>query len=162
MKQENKDIVKEKCIQDDNGVLAFNEEEKKKAWKQYNERLLNVEFHWQVEDLSTADSLLGFPLPIAKEMVVKSICKMKNGKAFAGPSGAVTEMLKASFDICSELITDHTNSILHENVMQSKCNDTLIFCVFKGKGGAIDTGNYCGLKLTEHVLKVVERIIKVM
>ena len=28
MKQENKDIVGKKCIRDDNGVLAFNEEEK--------------------------------------------------------------------------------------------------------------------------------------
>ena len=30
MKQENKDIGGEKLIPDDNGVLAFNEEEKKK------------------------------------------------------------------------------------------------------------------------------------
>ena len=38
-----KDIVGEKQIQDDNGVLAFNEENEK-AWKQHYERLLNVEF----------------------------------------------------------------------------------------------------------------------
>ena len=44
MKQENKDIVGEKCIRDDDGVLAFNIEDKKKAWKQHYERLLNVEF----------------------------------------------------------------------------------------------------------------------
>ena len=35
MKQENKDIVGEKRTRDENGVLAFNEEEKKKAWKQH-------------------------------------------------------------------------------------------------------------------------------
>ena len=29
MKQENKDTVGKKCIQDDNGVLAFNEDKKK-------------------------------------------------------------------------------------------------------------------------------------
>ena len=40
LKQENKDIVGEKCYnRDDNGVLAFNEEDKKKVWKQYYERL---------------------------------------------------------------------------------------------------------------------------
>ena len=33
IKQENKDIVIKKCIQDDNGLLAFNEEDKKKACK---------------------------------------------------------------------------------------------------------------------------------
>ena len=97
MKQENKD-KNEKCIQDDNGVLAFNEEDKKKAWKQHYERLLNVEFPWKEEDLSIPDPVLGPPLLITKEMVVKSICKMKNSKA-SGPSGMVTEMLKAFSDI---------------------------------------------------------------
>ena len=32
-KQENKDIVGKKSIWDGNGVLAFNEEDKKKVWK---------------------------------------------------------------------------------------------------------------------------------
>ena len=50
MKQENKDIIGEKCIRDDDGVLAFNIEDKKKAWKQHYERLLNVEFPWREED----------------------------------------------------------------------------------------------------------------
>ena len=57
VKQENKDFVGEKCIWDDNGVLAFNED-KKEAWKQHYERLLNVKFPWREEDLSTADSVL--------------------------------------------------------------------------------------------------------
>ena len=35
MKQENKDVVGEKCIRGNNGVLVLNEEEKKKAWKQH-------------------------------------------------------------------------------------------------------------------------------
>ena len=33
IEQQNKDIVGEKCIRNDNVVPAFNEEEKKKAWK---------------------------------------------------------------------------------------------------------------------------------
>ena len=89
-----KGIFGEEQIQDDNGVLAFNEENEK-AWKQHYERLLNVEFPWQEEDLSTADPGLGPLLHIPKEMVVKSICKMKNGKV-SGPSCVVTKMLKAS------------------------------------------------------------------
>ena len=40
--------------------------------------------------------------------------------------------------------------------------DGFIFSVFKGKDEAIETGNYHGLKLTEHVLKVVEWIIEVI
>ena len=44
MKQENKDIVGKKCFWDDNGVIAFNGDDKKKTWKQHYERLLNVEY----------------------------------------------------------------------------------------------------------------------
>ena len=61
IKQKNKDILGEKCIRNDNGVLAFNEEDKKKAWKQHYQRLLNVEFPSREEDLSTEYSALGPP-----------------------------------------------------------------------------------------------------
>ena len=84
---------------------------------------------------------------------------MKNDKA-SGPSGVVTEILKASSDICSELIADLTNSIVRENAIPSEWDNSFILNVFKAKGEAIDRGNYRGLKLTEHVLKVVERILE--
>ena len=34
-----------------------------------------------------------------------------------------------------------------------------IICLYKGKGDALDRGNYHGLKLTEQVMKVLERIV---
>ena len=89
MRKENKDIVGEKCIRDDSGKLAYSDEEKKKAWKQHYERLLNVEFPLS-EDLSVADPVLGPPTLFTREMVEKSINKMKKGKA-PGPSGVVTQ-----------------------------------------------------------------------
>ena len=36
---------------------------------------------------------------------------------------------------------------------------SFILNLFKGKGDALDRGNYRGLKLTEHVMKVLERIV---
>ena len=35
---------------------------------------------------------------------------------------------------------------------------SLIVCLYKGKGDALDQGNYRGLKLTEQAMKVIERI----
>ena len=84
---------------------------------------------------------------------------MKLGKA-PGPSGVVTEMLKASSDVCSEMIADLTNSIIRDNTMPSEWSDTIIISLYKGKGEALDRGNYRGFKLTEHILKVMERIIE--
>ena len=34
-----------------------------------------------------------------------------------------------------------------------------VVCLYKGKGGALDRGSYCGLELTEHVMKILERIV---
>ena len=61
MRKENQDIVGKKCIWEDSGKVAYSNEEKKKAWKQRYERLLNVEFPWSKEDLSVADPVLGPP-----------------------------------------------------------------------------------------------------
>ena len=36
---------------------------------------------------------------------------------------------------------------------------TFILKIYKGKGDALNRGNYRGLKLTEHVIKVMERIV---
>ena len=92
-------------------------------------------------------------------MAEKSKNKMKKGKA-PGPSGVVTEMLKASSDICSKMIDDLTNSIIHDNTMPNEWNDSIIISLYKGKGEALDRMNYRGFKLTEHTLKVIERIIE--
>ena len=157
MRKENKHIVGEKCIRDDSGKLAYSDDEKIKAWKQHYERLLNIEFPWSEDDLSVADPVLGPPPLVTREMAEKSISKMKLGKA-PGPSGVVTEMLKASSYVCNEMIADLTNSIIRDNTMPSEWNDSIIISLYKGKGETLDRGNYRGLKLTEHILKVMERI----
>ena len=36
---------------------------------------------------------------------------------------------------------------------------SFIVCLYKGKGDALERGNYCDLKLTEQVMKVLERIV---
>ena len=45
--------------------------------------------------------------------------------------------------------------------MPSEWDKSFIISLFKGKGEASDRSNYRGLKLTEHVLKVLKPIIKV-
>ena len=54
MKDENQDVVGEKCILDDAGNLCISVEDKKRAWEQHYERLSNVEFPWNEADLSPA------------------------------------------------------------------------------------------------------------
>ena len=67
-------------------------------------------------------------------------------------------MLIASLDICGEKIANLTSSIIRDDVRPSEWNDSIIISLYKVKGEALDRGNYRGLKLTEHIVKVMERI----
>ena len=77
-----------------------------------------------------------------------------------GPLSATVEIIKASPDQCSQLIADLINNIIKEGKIPEEWNNSYIISLFKGKGSALDRGNYHGLKLTDQVLKVVERVIE--
>ena len=115
LRKDNQDVVGDKCVKDDSGNLSFDNEAKKVAWKQHYERILNEEFSWNPEDL-TADPVVGPPIHIDVEMVVKAITKMKTGKA-AGPSGIVAEMLKVSDDTGARLVADLANDMVRNGAI---------------------------------------------
>ena len=83
---DNQDVMGEKPVKND-------EDRKKEALIEHQERLLNVEFPWIPEDLSVESTIEGPSEPITSEMITKAINKMASGKA-AGPSGIVADMLK--------------------------------------------------------------------
>lgn len=120
---------------------------------------MNVEFPWPETDLPSVEPVAGPLILITPEMVMTSISKMQLNKA-PGPFGIVAEMLKAAPDICSQNIADLTNAIVSAGKILSEWDDSYIIHLFKGKGDALERGNYSGLKLTEHVLRVVECIIE--
>ena len=57
-------------------------------------------------------------------------------------------------------------SVISEGVVSAHRRDSIILNLYKGKGIALDRGNYRGLKLTDHVMKLVghvlERLIRKM
>ena len=159
MKKENQDVVGECCIRDDRGNLALSTEDKARAWKDHYEHVLNVEFSWSFDDLPEAEPVLGPPILISTEMVAEAISKMKVRKA-PGPSGIVAEMLKASTEVICPLLCDIANAIIAEGVIPGDWDTSYIINLYKGKGDALERGSYRGLKLTEHCLKVVERVLE--
>ena len=92
-------------------------------------------------------------------MVAKAIIKMKNGKA-AGPSGIVAEMLKASGDTGVQLVADLPNDMIRNDTIPSDWENSFIIYIYKGRGDALIRGNYRGLKLLDHVLRGVQRMIE--
>ena len=157
MRKENVDVVGDKPVKNDTGEMSMSEEAKQNAWAEHYERLLNFEFDWDPDHLSNEPLLDGPPIPITIDMV-KAISKMKSGKA-AGPSGIVVEMIKAAGDTGATMIRDLATAIIRDGKVQTDWEESFIVCLYKGKGDALDRGNYQGLKLTEQAMKILERIV---
>ena len=100
----------------------------------------------------------GPPIPITFGMVKKAISQMKAGKA-PGPSGKVVEMIRAVGDMGASMICDLAAAIIRDGKVPSDWEQSFIVCLYKGKGDALERGNYRGLKLAEQVMKVLERIV---
>ncbi len=159
MRKRNQDVVGEKCVKDDSGSMCFSVDAKKVAWKEHYERLLNIEFPWDCDNLPVVDPVSGPPIQVTVEMVLEAIGKMKSNKA-AGPSGVVAEMLKAAGDSGVYVVTQLVNSIISSGNVPQDWNESFVVNCYKGKGDALDRGNYRGLKLLDQVMKVLERVVE--
>ena len=129
------------------------------AWREHYERLLNIEFPWNPEDLSEESPVKGPREPITLEMITKAISKMASGKA-AGPSGIVAEMLKPVGISGAMEVRDLIEDINSEGCIPTDWQESFIVNLYKGKGDALNRGNYRGLKLIEQVMKVLEHVVE--
>ena len=136
----------------------MSDDSKQKAWLEHYKRLLNAEFNWDPNHLSDESPVEGPPIPITIDMVKKAISQMKAGKA-PGPSGTAVEMIRAADDMGASMIRDLAAAIIRDGKVPSDWEQSFIVCLYKGKGDALERGNYRGLKLTEQVMKVLERIV---
>jgi len=89
------------------------------------------------------------------ELEVKAaILKAKLGKA-AGPSGVVSDMLKAPDSDGVRWVTDLCNAIVRDGKKPVDWKMCLMVNVYKVKKDALECGSYRGIKLAEHVMKVL-------
>src|SRR2546426_13004 len=84
---------------------------------------------------------------------------MKSGKA-SGPSGVVTEMLKAAGEIVIEWMTDLFNAVVREGKVPVDWCKSWMISIYKGIGDAMECKSYREIKLLEHAMKVFERVIE--
>ena len=57
------------------------------------------------------------------------------------------------------MIRDLAVAIIHDGKVRSDWEQSFIVCLCKGKGAALERGNCRSLKLTEQVMKILERIV---
>jgi hypothetical protein len=155
----NRDVVGSGCAKDTDGKIVVEEEELMEVWRAYYNKLANEEFPWNRDTLTEVDAVCGPSEEITFEEVKAAVKKMKNCKA-AGPSGVVADMVKAAGDAGSSWITEICNLVVKEGKIPDDWSKSWMVNVYKGKGDALECGSYRGIKLLEHVMKILERVIE--
>ena len=92
---------------------------------------------WDMNSLPKVYPTAGPPITVTTEMVLLAIKCMKIGKA-AGPSGVMTEMLKASGIKGAQMIADLANSIIATGHIPTEWEESTIINLFKGKGDTLE------------------------
>ena len=121
------------------------------------EKVMNEENIWDHEVVCKRKE--GPARVITQEEVKRSLGRMGKNKA-PGLSGVTAEMMRARENLSVEWIMDLVNNIIREGYIPSKWKDSVLIPLYKGKGDPLDCGSYRGVKLLEHAMKVVERVIE--
>ena len=144
-------------IKDRNGTVLVDGEQIKERWKEYFEELLNEEFPRKsmLEEEPTEANLE----KIKRQEVMDALKKMKNQKA-VGPDGVPVDVFKVIGEEGVDVLLDLLNCIWEKGKMPDEWRLSTLVPIFKGKGDVQECGNYRGIALMSHVLKLWERIIE--
>ena len=154
--KQQQDIGQMGMVRNANQEILTDGKDIKNRWKQYYQQLLNIEN--ERGTLVEAETVQGPIREITLEEVTKSISKMKSGKA-GGESGITAEYFKAMDKGHREWVVDLLNEIMKEESIPEEWTKSRIMPIYKQKGDPMECGNYRGIKLLEHILKLYERII---
>ena len=132
--------VGENCVRNDAGEVALSDDDKMKAWVEHYARLLNIEFEWPSQELPELPPTAGPRPKVSASLISKALGKMKCGKS-AGPSGVITEMLKAAGDDGVELIRQLAEAVFSSCDIPEDWEKSFILNLHKGRGDALDRGN---------------------
>jgi len=157
MAKERQDVLGVNCLKDSKGKIVIDGNEIPGIWKGYMEKLLNEENEW--DNSTDCDTKEGPCCRITNAEVKKALASMKKGKA-AGQSRVVAEMLQAADDVGVEWLTELCNAIVTEGTIPEDWKGSVIIPVYKGKGDPLECGSYRAIKLLEHAMKVVEKVIE--
>ena len=108
MAREGRDVISVCCMKNDVGNVVSDADGMKNIWRKYMEKLLNVENDWDGE--VDCPEVMGPHCLISEEEVTVAIKGLKIGKA-TGPTGVVSETMKASGGFGTRWMTDSLNRL---------------------------------------------------
>src|SRR5207249_8156967 len=103
--RQNRDVKESCCNKDKDGTILTDESKERQTLKEKFDGMLNEEFAWDRSCLSHTEVVCGPSELISVEEAKAAVSAMKAGKA-AGPSGVVSEMIKAAGEAGVRWMTD--------------------------------------------------------
>ena len=153
-----KDVQHVRVIKDENGNVMVNSEAVLKRWKEYFEKLINEENNREprTEETEMVNEEVNC---VSREEVKNALRRMKKGKA-VGPDELPVEVWKCMGEMGIKFLTRLFNRLLMGERMPEEWRRSVLIPIYKNKGDAQCCGNYRGIKLMSHTMKVWKRIIE--
>ena len=152
-----KDVEEGRCLRGGDGRLGFIKEDREKIGREHMEKIMNKENKW--DRIVETDLVEGPVEKMACNEIVEAIQSMKSGKA-TGLSEVSVEMIAASGEIGVKVMMELCQCVLDGRGMPDEWKTSVIVPIFKGKSDMMSCGSYRGVKLLEHAIKIVERVLE--
>ena len=108
----------------------------------------------------TKASMVGEPIKnVMREEMAIAIKVMKLRKA-AGPSEVCTEMISASGEVGISVMVEFCQCVVDGKEMPDKWQTSVLVPIFKRKRDVRNCNTYRGIKLLEHTMKIVEKVLE--
>ena len=153
-----KDVLHVMVIKDKNGNVMVNSEAVLKKWKEYFEKLMNEQNNRdpRTEEPEVVDEEVNC---VSREEVKNALRRIKKGKA-VGPDELPVEVWKCMGKMGIEFLTRLFNRLLMSERMPEEWKRSVLIPIYKNKRDEQCCGNYRGIKLMSHTIKIWERIIE--
>ena len=149
--RQSKDVQQVRVIKCKTGEILMEEEKVKQRWKEYFDDLLNQENPRERREMRTEETKRDVE-DISVE-VRTALRKMKNGKA-QGPDDIPVEVWIALGNNDVEFLVNFFNRLLQGEKMPDEWRRSVLVPLYKGKGDIKECGNYRGIKLMSHSMKL--------
>ena len=154
--EEANDLAGNNCIRDNNEKIELLQGWSKQTVEGALKAIMKEENPW--DEMMEVKVVEGPVEPFAMNEVEKGLGIMKNDKA-SGPTGIVKKHL-AAFPHGKQAILQIANEILNGKNMSHDWRANTVVSIYKEKGCVMDCVSYQGVKLLEHGMKVVERLLE--
>ena len=145
------DVYQAKLVKDENENVLGDDEAVKTIWKNYFDQLVNTENERIAREVTENEE--GKVREITAVEVVEALKKMKKDKA-VGPDNIPTEAWRCLGQTGVEKLRHLFNGILETEKIPDEWRWSTLVPIYEHKGDIQDCGNYRGIKLISHTMKI--------